>query len=722
VEGERNRLDDFVQQLRTRSPSLARIARIDWHALEPRGAGAGAFSILESVEDAGAAVCISPDVATCADCLAELLDPTDRRWRYPFINCTNCGPRLTIIKGAPYDRALTTMAAFAMCDACRREYENPRDRRFHAQPVACAACGPSLQVRDSGGEILNGDPLATAEKALRDGRIVAVKGLGGFHLACDAANESAVRELRRRKHRDEKPFAVMLRDLAAVEECCNVTAEERALLESPRRPIVLLRRRRDCTLPAALAPANPYLGIMLPYTPLHHLMLSDLGDMGLVMTSGNRSDEPIAYQDDDALQRLRGIADLFLTHNRPIHVRCDDSVTQLCGGRESPIRRSRGYAPQPIPLPVSCPQPMLAVGGQLKSTFALGRDNEAILSHHLGDLDHLDAYRAFERDIHLYEQSFAMTPRVIVRDLHPDYASSHYALRRAEADGIPCVAVQHHHAHIASCMAEHGLDEPVIGVSFDGTGYGSDGAVWGGEFLIGDLLEFRRAAHLRYVRMPGGERAIKEPWRMAVAHLLDAGVDLPASMRQRLNDASLRTVQQLLARQFNAPPTSSVGRLFDAVASLAGICDSVSFEGQAAMRLQWLAMEQDSVGTYPFLLHSADSCTQIDTRPLIRAVAEDVRNSLSAAVIAARFHQAICDIIVAVCARLREQNGINRVVLSGGVFMNSLLAERVQGALEVREFLTFRHCAVGPNDGSLSLGQLAIAARKLATRAIHRRP
>lgn len=721
IEGDRGRVEQFLHELRTRPPPLARIDRIDWRPQPPRGQRL--FEIEPSAAGTSDQVHVCPDIAACDDCVRELFDPHNRRFRYPFINCTNCGPRLSIVQGAPYDRQRTTMAGFTMCPACRREYEDPLDRRFHAQPTACPACGPRLALLDALGRAAPcDDPLAGLVAALKAGQIAAIKGLGGYHLACDASNARAVAELRRRKHRDEKPLAVMANDITAIEELCHVCDAERRLLTSPQRPIVLLSKRSDLPLAEQIAPGNPMLGVMLPYTPLHHLLMHDMGGRVLVMTSANRSDEPIAYADADAVHRLAGIADVFLAHDRPIHVRCDDSVTRLSGGEESPVRRSRGYAPLPISIPLECPHPMLAVGGQLKNTFALGRGRQAILSHHVGDLDHLRALDAFERDIRLFEDLFAVAPRRLVHDLHPDYASTRYAKRRSESSGIPCLAVQHHHAHMASCLAEHGVEGPAIGVSFDGTGYGTDGAVWGGEFLIGDFRRFHRAAHLRYVAMPGGEQAIRQPWRMALAHLRDAGMECPESIVRRVSAASVRTVQTMLDRRFNSPLTSSVGRLFDAVACLAGGRDRVSFEGQAAMELEWMAASSPIDSSYPFEIQPAppprgdeppDAMT-IDTRPLIRGVAQDAAARTPASVIARRFHTTLEEIILAVCGRIRKQTGLDRVALSGGVFMNALLASRALLRLEGVGFTVYRHRLVPPNDGGLSLGQIAVAAAQLA--------
>jgi len=618
------------------------------------------------------------------------------------------------------------MAAFPICPRCRAEYDEPSDRRFHAQPTCCPDCGPRLSLLDRAGQpIACADPLAQFASALKAGSIGALKGLGGYHLACDARSSSAVAELRKRKHRDQKPFALMVRDEAAALEFVDIEPGERALLSSPSRPIVLLRKRELSHISPEVAPGNPFLGIMLPYTPLHHLLLRDLGDVPLVMTSGNRSDEPIAFDDVDAVERLADIADLFLVHDRAIHVRCDDSVTRLAPTglaspepsrpanqfAEMPLRRSRGYAPAAIALPLACPAPMLAVGGQLKGTFVLGRERHAFVSHHLGDLDHLAAYKSFRNDLELYEHLLAIRPEAVVHDLHPDYASTRYARQRSEDQGLRIVAVQHHHAHMASCMAEHGLAEPVIGVSFDGTGYGTDGAIWGGEFLVGDYAHARRAAHFRYIGLPGGDQAIREPWRIALAHLMDAtgSADL---LERRIVPSALRPVRQMIERKFNTPMTSSAGRLFDAVAALVGIKDRVSFEGQAAMELEWAALEMPDSGRYEWEFEGElnGNPLLIDTRPIIRAVAEDIQRRESASEIARRFQTTMADIVLGVCMRLRRETNINAVVLSGGVFMNVLLLSDSLNRLQRHGFRVFRQQRVPCNDGGLSLGQLAIAA------------
>jgi hydrogenase maturation protein HypF len=715
IEGDRIALDHFLEELTHRPPPLAQIEHLSW---EQRSIGNDNQFVIESSDSvASSPVLISPDVATCPDCLAELLSPKDRRFDYPFLNCTNCGPRLTIILGAPYDRPRTTMASFAMCRACRAEYDDPADRRFHAQPTCCAVCGPSLSALDGRGQPLAGEePLTHFVTALRSGQIGALKGLGGYHLVCDASDATAIAELRRRKYRDEKPFAVMVRDAEAAATFCDVSETERVVLESSRRPIVLLRKRATSRISEDVAPRNPLLGVMLPYTPLHHLLLRQVDELPLVMTSGNRSDEPIAYQDHEAVEKLAGIADIFLVHNRPIHVRCDDSVTRIVDGVELPLRRSRGYAPRPIELPVDCPRPILAVGGQLKGTFALGRGRQAILSHHLGDLHHFEAYQEFERDIVLYQELFDIRPELLVHDLHPDYVTTRYARRRADQECTGLLAVQHHHAHMAACMAEHELPGPVIGVTFDGTGYGRDGSIWGGEFLVGDYKSFRRAAHLRTVAMPGGDQVIRQPWRMALAHLLDAQAEVPALVA-RLSPATLRTVRTMLEKRLNAPFTSSAGRLFDAVAALAGVRDCVSYEGQAAVELEWLATESACDATcYPFDIEAPivdNDPIVIDTRPLIRTVAAEVRNGTEARSIARRFHSTVVAIIGAVCKHMRTATNVSDVVLSGGVFLNALLTQETTRALERDGFRVYRHRLVPPNDGGLSLGQLAVAAHSI---------
>lgn len=702
VEGERCVLDSFLKELAV-GPPLARIERLAYEARAARGERT--FDILPSQAGQDAAVFVSPDVAPCPECLAEMSRRDDRRFGYPFLNCTNCGPRLTVVTGVPYDRQRTTMATFPLCPACQAEYDHPADRRFHAQPTCCPTCGPRLRLLDSRGHEVSGDPLRGFAESLRAGAIGAIKGIGGYHLSCDATRPDVVAELRRRKQRDEKPLAILLADEHAARLLVEMDDAELAVLTSPRRPIVLLRKLPGCGVAGGVAPGNAYLGVMLPSTPLQVLLLRAVGGLPLVMTSGNCSDEPTAHEDSDALRRLATIADLFLTHDRPIHVRCDDSVSRVVDGLELPLRRSRGYAPGPLPLPVACPVPTLAVGGQLKATFALGRGRHAFLSHHLGDLDHYAAYRGFTRDAGLYEHLFALTPELLVCDLHPDYASTRYARSRAEEQHLGCLAVQHHHAHMASCMAENDLREPVIGVVFDGSGYGLDGTVWGGEFLVGDYQSFRRAAHLRPVPMPGGERAVREPWRMALAHSLDAGIEATF----RAPAASVATARRLLERGLNSPTTSSIGRLFDAVASLVGLRDRVNYEGQAAVELEALAARGESDGGYPFEVLSGEPLL-LDPRPLVRQVVREVACSVEPARIAWRFHATLAAMVVTVCERLRALGSPSVVVLSGGVFQNAILLREAFRRLGEAGFRVYRHRLVPPGDGGLSLGQLAVAA------------
>ena len=711
AEGEPSQLDRFLDQVAGAPLRGARVEAVGWKPVDVRGEPG--FRVADSSPDPTGEITIASDTATCGPCRAELFDLGNRRHGYPFLNCTDCGPRLTIVKGAPYDRPRTTMAGFALCDDCRREYGDPLDRRYHAQPIACPACGPHLRLLRAGGKpaAVGLEPLAAFADALRRGEIGAVKGLGGFHLACDARRDATVAELRRRKGREEKPFAVMVRDVDAAAELCHIDGEERSLLVSPAAPIVLLRRRvdRESGVSAAVAPGTCFLGILLPYTPLHHLLLERMDGAPLVMTSGNRSDEPIAITEEDAVRRLAGIADCFLSHDRPIHVRCDDSVVRVAAGAPYPIRRSRGYAPEPLPIPLPLDRPTLAAGAQGKATFALGEGGRAILSHHVGDLDHPEARRAYERDVTLYEDLFGIRPSRVVCDLHPDYASTEYARGRAAREGLDLLAVQHHHAHMAACLAENGVRGPAIGVTFDGSGLGTDGAIWGGEFLIGSYDAVRRAAHVEYVGMPGAEAAIREPWRMAAAYLIFAGED-PDLLASRTPRGGLHIVRGMWERRLNCPPTSSIGRLFDGIASMIGVQDRVSFEGQAAVRLQEAARESDDRRPYPVELTRKGEAWILRITPLIAAVAADVRAGVSPAVVARRFHSFVVEAVRQTCVRLRSESGVDRVALSGGVFLNDILLSESARTLAGEGFRVFRHRRVPPNDGGLCLGQLAVAA------------
>ena len=724
VDGQAAALDAFVHALTAELPPLARIDQLETSSRPPNGFSR--FEILESRPEPGSFQPISPDMAICPDCLRELFDPADRRYRYPFINCTNCGPRYTIIRDIPYDRPLTTMAGFPLCADCAAEYGNPLDRRFHAQPVACPVCGPHLWLEEIG---VTSDSPTQGESALQatrhylaQGRIVAVKGLGGFHLACDATSSVAVGELRRRKLRVDKPFAVMMADLDTVRRHCLLSAAEEELLTARARPIVILARRPESTIAREIAPGQDNIGVMLPYTPLHYLLLEPPAGFpaALVMTSGNLSEEPIAYTNDEARKRLAGLADALLLHNRDIYTRCDDSVMRVAAvapDREMvmPLRRSRGYAPFPARLPWPSP-PLLATGGELKNTFCLVRDDYAFLSHHIGDMENFETLVSFEEGVAHMERLFRIQPQVIACDLHPDYMASRYARERAGRESLPLIEVQHHHGHIAAGMAEHGLSgaTPVIGVAFDGTGYGDDGAVWGGEFLVADYGDYERVAHLRYVPLAGGDRAVREPWRVALAHLRAAGLPWdaeipPVAHGRSLGEEHLDALRVQIDRGINAPPTSSMGRLFDAAAALAGIRQDVNYEAQAAIEFEALANTHEN-GYYR--LDYANGI--IDPTHAWLALLADLRTGVDIGRIAARFHNGVARSVLTVCRDLRERYGLNQVVLSGGVWQNVTLLHRTLALLEADVFTVFTHQLVPPNDGGLALGQAAVAAWKLA--------
>ena len=662
VEGEPPALERFARALVDDAPPLAQVDAVETRPLEPRGE---TEFLIQASEARGSAALIPADVATCADCLRELFDPQDRRYRYPFINCTQCGPRFTIVTGVPYDRPLTTMAGFPLCADCRCEYEDPGDRRFHAEPIACPVCGPQVTL-----------PIEDAARLLREGSILAVKGLGGYHLACDAGSEDVVARLRRRKLREDKPFALMTTEPELLVE---LSAKEKGLLSARERPIVLGRRRSDAPVAPSVAPGTPWLGVMLPYTPLHHLLLAEFGG-ALVLTSGNRSDEPIATGDEEARDRLGEIADAFLAHDRPIHRRCEDSVVRAA----YPIRRSRGYVPGAIALPVSASRPIVAAGAELKSTFCVARGAQAFLSPHLGDLDSELAYRAFVTDLELYLAMLGAEPEVVAHDLHPEYLATKWALEQ----DAELVGVQHHHAHAAACLAEHGETGPALALVFDGTGYGTDGTLWGGELLRCDLAEFERLAHLDPVPLPGGEAAIREPWRIAAVQLESAGRPVPWE-RWDLVRQSLKV---------NAPLSSGMGRLFDAVAALLGVRETVTYEGQAAIELEQLA---GNTSAEPY---SWSFGRGVD---LVAAVYDDHAAGRPAAEIAAAFHETVAGAAAAACA---EAANPRTVVLSGGTFQNLRLLDSTRGRLEEEGFRVLSHRRVPPNDGGISYGQAAVAA------------
>ncbi|MFC4121107.1 carbamoyltransferase HypF [Nonomuraea zeae] len=744
VEGALSGVEEFLTALERDAPALSEIESVTVVTGEP--AGHSGFTIAASDPSGLRRALVSADSTTCDDCLRELADPADRRHRYPFVNCAKCGPRFTIVRGVPYDRLLTTMAGFGMCAACAAEYHDPGSRRFHAQPVCCPACGPRLRLHDARGTELCGDPIIGAATLLRAGRVVAVKGLGGFHLAVPAAHEPAAAALRGRKHREDKPFAIMVADLAQARRLCEVDDVAAELLTSRARPIVVLPRRAGAPVAASVAPGNRDLGLMLPDTPLHHLLLGELAEP-MVLTGGNVSDEPIAYEDADALTRLGGIADAFLLHDRAIHVRTDDSVLRpspaaaagrttgggesagratgadvtavdvtagmAAGGTIAPVRtvtvlrRARGYAPEPLALRRPAPRPVLACGAELKSTFCLAKGRRAFLSQHLGDLENHETLRSFVEGIDHFCGLFDIRPDVVAHDLHPGYLSTRHAL---ELSGVELVGVQHHHAHIASCLADNGDPGPVLGVAFDGPGHGADGTVWGGEFLRADLTSFERLGHLAAVPMPGGTAATRQPWRMAAAYLRDdhPGLDVVRRNAERWAGALADGDRP------GAPTTSSAGSLFDAVAALLGVRDTITYAGQAAIELEQHA-DPAEPGAYPVTVTTRDLLV-MDGAGLVRAAAEDLAGGVDSHVIAGRFHNGVADAIARSCVTLRQATGLSAVALSGSLFQNALLLERTGARLRAAGFRVLTHVRVPPNDGGISLGQAAIAAARDHTR------
>ena len=711
VEGAADVVDDFLAYLPAQAPPLALIT--DIRVVDIDHTGESAFCILPSNGSESVRTLISPDIATCDDCLRELFDPADRRYLYPFINCTNCGPRFTIVRGIPYDRPQTSMSVFPMCSRCRAEYEDPLNRRFHAQPNACWDCGPQLELSNAHGRRESVEnPVAEAAARLRAGDVVAVKGLGGFHLAVDATNREAVQRLRERKLRIEKPFAVMVPDLATAAQFCRFDAHERDLLLHPQRPIVLLPKRAPCPLVDGVAPFNQYLGIFLPYTPMHHLLFRESGLQALVMTSGNVSEEPIAIGNSEATARLGGFADWFLMHNREILLRCDDSVVRRAGGRTRQIRRSRGFVPTPVFLKEELPA-ALAVGGELKNTICVLNGREAFLSQHIGDLENVEAYNFFQEAIEHLQKILEIRPRIVGFDLHPDYFSTRWA--RALA-GMWAVGVQHHHAHIASCMAENHLEGRVMGIALDGTGYGTDGRIWGGEVLLSDYLGFERAAHFSYVPLPGGESAIHEPWRMALSflhHTYGAGLlKLPIPFVHGIPEARIMTTIRMIERGVNSPLTSSCGRLFDAVAALIGLRHEVNYEAQAAIELEMCRDEAAAGNPYPFALIESDGTLQIDPSPVFCAIVEDLSRGTTPGAISQRFHDGLVDVFSQLLKILRTRASLNRICLSGGTFQNLYLSTCLQQRLTEEGFQVFTHSQVPAGDGGLSLGQAIVAAHR----------
>ncbi|HUP71074.1 MAG TPA: carbamoyltransferase HypF [Acidimicrobiales bacterium] len=750
AEGTSELLDELSRRISDDAPPLARVESVQETKLAATGADRG-FRIVESHAAGAPAVAVSVDVATCTDCLSELHDPQDRRFGYPFVNCTNCGPRYTIITAIPYDRSSTTMARFTMCAACRSEYEDPADRRFHAEPNACPECGPHLRLLDPAGSVVaeRGDALRAAADHLMAGRILGVKGLGGYHLAVDATSVAGVAELRRRKARDDKPFAVMVADVESARVLCRLSPAAEATLTSPRRPIVLAPRRESLPsgaavgphlqvtggdggpLSEAVAPRLPELGLMLPYTPLHDLLLARVG-RPLVMTSGNLSDEPIAHNDADAVARLGPMVDFLLTHDRDIHIRCDDSVVRAgFGGRVQMVRRSRGYSPEPLTLPVPTSRHVLAVGAELKSTVAVAKGAHVVASHHIGDLEHLSAYQSFLQAIDHLCHIAGVSPELVVHDLHPEYLSTKFAI---DLD-LPNLAVQHHHAHIASCLAEHGHSGPVLGIAFDGLGMGTDGTLWGGEFLVADLQGFRRVGHLRPVPLPGGNRAIREPWRMGMVWVNEALGSAEAERFGAAVDERWSAVLGL-ADLTQTPLTSSAGRLFDAVGALLGLRQQVTYEAQAAIELEACAagvtldavadcaggagldalaacasaVELETAGAYPSDVSRDNGLLVLDPSPLIARVVDERDAGTATPLVSAGFHAGLGLATAGMAATLARAEGLDTVALSGGVFQNSRLTEIVVGHLRPQGMTVLVHERVPPNDGGISIGQAAIAA------------
>jgi len=741
VDGEKESLDLFLRQLHEEAPPLSRIDEFS-ASFQPAN-GFRSLEILHSEAVEGAFQPISPDVAICADCLRELFDSNDRRYRYPFINCTNCGPRFTIIKDIPYDRPKTTMASFPMCPDCEHEYTNPSDRRFHAQPVACPVCGPYVwleqrsddfpdtvrQDRRSRPKVTkvattkNQEAIQEAQGLLFKGKILAIKGLGGFHLACDATNAQAVTALRHRKLRVDKPFAIMMPEIGAAEAHCFISDSERELLLSPARPIVLLRRRPESKIVEEVSPGQQWLGVMLPYTPLHYLLLERAEDFpeALVMTSGNLSEEPIATDNEEARERLSSLADAVLMHNRDIHIRCDDTVVRVFEENQKfelinrksiyPIRRSRGYSPFPVKLLMDAPQ-LLAAGSELKNTFCITNKNYAFLSHHIGDMENYETLRSYEQGVDHFERLFRVTPEAIAYDLHPNYLATRYALERTARENLPAIGIQHHHAHVAACMAEHGLDgtHPLIGVAFDGTGYGEDGAIWGGEILIADYKSYKRRFHLEYFPLPGGDAAIKKPARTALALLWSLGLEWDENLNPvaEFSTEEQAILRAQLEKKINAPMTSSMGRLFDAAAALASVRQTVNYEGQAAIEFEALA-DAAEVGKYSFGLKQ----DKVQVRTAIEALIRDVLAGVDLSKVSARFHNGLAESVRDLCLRIRAETGLDEVALSGGVWQNITLLRRTLSLLKEDGFRVYIHREVPANDGGLSLGQAVIAAARM---------
>jgi hydrogenase maturation protein HypF len=733
VEGVAEAIEQFEQELRTKEPPLARIENLIIEYHRPRGYKE--FEIRRSRAQAGKYQLISPDIATCQACLGELLNPEDRRHHYPFTNCTNCGPRFTIIESMPYDRPKTTMRYFQMCSQCQAEYDNPLDRRFHAQPNACSKCGPQVQLVDNERNLVSeSNPIAVASQLLKKGKIVAIKGLGGFLLACDATNDAVVKALRQRKNRPSKPLAIMVATVEEAKRHCCVSPEEEQLLTSPQSPIVVMRWREKSSVSQEVVPNLRFLGVMLPYTPIHHILLREAG-LPLVMTSGNLSEEPIAKDNGEALKRLAGIADYFLMHNRDIYSRYDDSVAMVEMGTSQLVRRARGYAPHPIRLPFRTRQ-VLGCGAEEKNTFCLTKDNYAFLSQHIGDMENMETLEYFDSTISLYKRLFHIQPEVVAHDLHLNYLATKYARELGES-GMKLVPVQHHHAHIASCLADNGVESQVIGVAFDGTGMGADGNIWGGEFLVADYRSFNRVGHLEYLPLPGGAAAIKRPYRTAVGYILTLlgenalnaviaamnevqGKQFRLTSMGQVSEIEIEVIKRQIERRVNSPLSSSMGRLFDAISALLDIRGEIDYEGQAAVELEMAAHSfviardldetiSDIKERYPYRIVEHKGMRIVHLKELLSGMIEDLRQDVSKGVIAVKFHSTVAQMINEMCRLIADDAGINQVALSGGVFQNRLLLRKTVSLLESSGFQVLTHRQVPCNDGGISLGQAVIA-------------
>ena len=709
IEGKTEDLKHFIIDIKEKLPPLARIEKIDINQL-PLIGYKGFYIKKSMVKEEDGFVLVSPDISICKDCLQELFDPHNRRFRYPFINCTNCGPRFTIIKDSPYDREKTTMSTFKMCPQCQREYENIEDRRYHAQPNACADCGPQVSLYQNKKRLEDIDPIEEAVKLLKKGKIGAIKGLGGFHLACDATNNKAVARLRRLKNRETKPFALMSSDLEKIDQYCEIKKKEEEWLINQSRPVVLLKKKKHNLISPLVAPNNSYLGVMLPYTPLHYILLKD-NFTALIMTSGNIADQPIIGDNQEALEKLDRIVDFFLLYNRDIFNRCDDSVLKIINNDNVFFRRSRGYVPHPIILDFKLKE-VLALGGELKNTISFSKENYVFLSQYLGDLKSVETLNFLKESMESWKKMFRTNPKIIACDLHPDYLSSKYAEEIGMKRRLKVVKVQHHYAHIVSCMAENNITEKVIGVAYDGTGYGDDGNIWGGEFLLCDLKEYLRVGHLKYYPLPGGDKAVMQPWRMAYSYLYSIfgskAKILGMDFNRRMDDDKLSIIEKMLDKNINSPLASSCGRLFDAAASFIGIRDEISYEGQAAMELESFCAPGVMEG-YNFSICKEEEQFIVDPREIFIDMIRDLKDKIDKKIIAAKFHNTVAEFTLDLCVKIRENTGMNKIALSGGVFQNKYLTEKVVSLLEYKGFKVFIHRKVPPNDGGISLGQAVVA-------------